>query len=118
MKTLIKLLVVSAALVLPSVQALAGYHSTAATATNGSNDQSGFNISIPNSGAAGYVLVISGSGNVSASVSGSGLSIGGSLSSDGNTGDGGVVGAGNVSASLYATAGIGGYAYSSAWVSW
>lgn len=118
MKTLIKLLALAAALSLPTINAVAGYHSTSATATDGGNDQSGFNISVPTGGAAGYVLNISGSGNVSASVSGSGLSIGGSLGTDGWDGDGGAVGAGNVSSSLYASAGLGSYASAMAWVSW
>jgi hypothetical protein len=118
MKTLIKLLVLAAALSLPTINAVAGYHSTTASASNGSNDQSGFNIGIPNGGAAGYVLVISGYGYVSASVSGSGLSIGGSRDTDGSEGNGGAVGAGSVSSSLYASASSGSYASAMAWVSW
>ena len=118
MKTLIKLLLLSAALALPAFHAVAGYHSTSATASNGGNDYSGFNIVIPNGGAAGYVLTISGYGDASASVSGPGLSIGGSLSTNGSSGDGGAVGAGTVSSSLYASASSGSYASAMAWVSW
>ncbi len=118
MKTLIKLLLLSAAMMLPAFNAVAGYHSASANASNGSNEPSGFNMSIPNGGAAGYVLTLSGYGEATASVSGTGLSIGGSLYSSGSTGNGGAVGAGTVSASLYAMAYSGSYASASAWVSW